>query len=238
MRTVIERLTREYEAARDPELAAPMSAYMRDLFPFLGIKSMPRRLLSQRVLDGVEKPDEAQLAEVALACWALPEREYQHFAVDWLRQHAKVLTEAFLPTAQYLITTKSWWDTVDELASDVVGVMVQRHPDLLSTMDAWAHGSDPTVGSPAASPKSALLPDLWLARTAILHQLRYKAATGTDRLFRYCADNAEHRDFFIRKAVGWALRQYAKTEPDAVRAFVVTHPELSTLSKREALKNL
>jgi 3-methyladenine DNA glycosylase AlkD len=238
MRTVIERLTREYETARDPERAAPMTTYMRDLFPFLGIKSTPRRLLSKRVLDGVEKPNEAQLAEVALAGWALPEREYQHFAVDWLRQHAKVLTEASLPTVQYLITTKSWWDTVDELASDVVGVMVQRHPGLLSTMDAWATGSDPTLGWPAASPKASPIPELWLARTAILHQLRYRAATDTDRLFRYCAENAEHRDFFIRKAVGWALRQYAKTDPDAVRSFVADHPELSTLSKREALKNL
>jgi len=238
MRTVLERLTREYETARDPDLAAPMTAYMRDLFPFLGIKSIPRRLLSKRVLDGVEKPDEAQLTEVARACWALPEREYQHFAVDWLRQHAKVLTPAFLPTAQYLITTKSWWDTVDELASDIVGVMVQRHPGLLSTMDAWATGSDPKLGWPAASPKASELPDLWLARTAILHQLRYKAATDTDRLFRYCADNAGHRDFFIRKAIGWALRQYAKTEPDAVREFVASEPGLSGLSKKEALKNL
>jgi 3-methyladenine DNA glycosylase AlkD len=238
MRTVLHRLTHEYEAARDPELAAPMAAYMRGLFPFLGLPSTPRRLLTKRVLEGLEKPDEAQLTEVALACWALDEREYQHFAVDWLRSHAKVLTPAFLPTARYLITTKSWWDTVDGLAADVVGTLVQRHPGLLSTMDAWATGSDPATGWPAASPKAAALPELWLARTAILHQLRYKAATDTDRLFRYCADNAGHRDFFIRKAVGWALRQYAKTEPDAVRAFVEAHPELSTLSKREALKNL
>jgi 3-methyladenine DNA glycosylase AlkD len=234
----MQRLTREYEAARDPERAAPMTAYMRDLFPFLGIKSPPRRLLSKRVLDGVATPDEAQLTEVALACWALDEREYQHFAVDWLRRHAKVLTPAFLPTVRYLITTKSWWDTVDELASDVVGVMVERHPDLVSTMDAWAAGSEPAQGWPAASPKASGLPELWLARTAILHQLRYRAATDADRLFRYCADNAGHRDFFIRKAIGWALRQYAKSEPDAVRAFVEAHPELSALSRREALKNL
>jgi len=238
MSAVIERLTREYEAARDPMLAAPMTAYMRDLFPFLGIKSSPRRLLSRRVLDGTGRPDEAQLTEVALACWALPEREYQHFAVDWLRQYARVLTPAFLPTAQYLITTKSWWDTVDGLASDVVGVMVERHPGLVSTMDEWAAGSDPAVGSPSASPKTAGLPELWLARTAILHQLRYKKATDAERLFHYCASNAGHRDFFIRKAIGWALRQYAKTEPDAVLTFVAAHPDLSTLSKREALKNL
>ena len=234
----MQRLTREYEAARDPVLAAPMTAYMRDLFPFLGIKSPARRALSRRVLDGTGQPDQAELTDVALACWALPEREYQFFAVDWLRRYAKVLTVGFLPTARYLITTKSWWDTVDALASDVVGVMVKRHPELLSTMDAWAAGSDPAVGSPNASPTTADLPELWLARTAILHQLRYGVSTDRDRLFRYCASNAGHRDFFIRKAIGWALRQYARTEPDAVRAFVAAHPDLSTLSKKEALKNL
>ena len=234
----MQRLTKEYEAARDPELAAPMTAYMRDLYPFLGIKAPPRRALNRRVLDGLARPDEAQLTEVALACWALPEREYQHFAVDWLRQHAALLTPAFLPTARYLITTKSWWDTVDELAADVVGVMVGQHPELVSTMDEWVVGSDPDVGSPSASPKAAALPALWLTRTAILHQLRYRAQTDSDRLFRYCAVNAGHRDFFIRKAIGWALRQYAKTDPYAVRDFVASQPALSALSVREAVKNL
>ena len=217
----MQRLTKEYEAARDPALAAPMTAYMRDLYPFLGIKAPPRRALNRRVLDGLARPDEAQLTEVALACWALPEREYQHFAVDWLRQHAALLTPAFLPTARYLITTKSWWDTVDELAAHLVGPLVARHPALVSTMDDWVTDDD-----------------LWLVRTAILHQLRYKAQTDSDRLFRYCAVNAGHRDFFIRKAIGWALRQYAKTDPYAVRDFVASQPALSNLSVREAVKNL
>ena len=222
MSSVMQRLTKEYEAARDPALAAPMTAYMRDLYPFLGIKAPPRRALNRRVLDGL----------------ALPEREYQHFAVDWLRQHAALLTPAFLPTARYLITTKSWWDTVDELAADVVGVMVGQYPELVSTMDEWVVGSDPDVGSPSASPKAAALPALWLTRTAVQHQHRYRAPTDSDRLFRYCAVNAGHRDFFIRKAIGWALRQYAKTDPYAVRDFVASQPALSALSVREAVKNL
>ena len=221
MNVVMERLEREYGALRDPARAASMSAYMRDLFPFLGIATPSRREASRRVVTGLGRPTEAELAEVAMACWALPEREYQYFACDWLRRHATVLTPAFLPTARYLIVTKSWWDTVDALAAHVVGVLVARHPALMSTMDEWAASGE-----------------LWLIRTAILYQLRYKSQTDTDRLFRYCVSQAGHGDFFIRKAIGWALREYAKTDPEAVRRFVKAQTTLSGLSVREALKNL
>jgi 3-methyladenine DNA glycosylase AlkD len=236
MNALMQRLTREYEAARDPARAGPMSTYVCGQFPFLGIPTPLRRELSRRVIAGVGKPTEAELTEaglievalteaglieVALACWRLPEREYQYFACDWLRRHATVLTPAFVPTARHLVVTKSWWDTVDALAAHVVGVLVARHPALVSTMDEWA-GTD----------------ELWLVRTAILHQLRYKSRTDADRLFRYCVSHASHQDFFIRKAIGWALREYAKTDPDAVRRFVKEQATLSSLSVREALKNL
>jgi 3-methyladenine DNA glycosylase AlkD len=159
-KTVLDRLSGAYEAARDPAAVAPMTAYMRGQFPFLGIPTRPRRELSRRVVAGVAQPTDEALTEVALACWALPFREYQYFACDWLGRHAKVLTPAFLPTARTLITTKSWWDTVDALAARVVGVVVARHPGCLSTMDEWAEGDD-----------------VWLIRTAILHQLRYAEHT-------------------------------------------------------------
>jgi 3-methyladenine DNA glycosylase AlkD len=103
-----------------------------------------------------------------------------------------------------------------------VGPLVARHPALVATMDAW-------VGEE----------NLWLARTAILHQLRYGGGTDADRLFRYCLAQSAHRDFFIRKAIGWALREYAKTDPVAVTSFVRSHEsQLSPLSVREALKNI
>jgi 3-methyladenine DNA glycosylase AlkD len=132
------------------------------------------------------------------------------------------MTPEFLPTAGQLITTKPWWDTVDTLADHVVGMIVARHPEAVSTMDSW------------------LLDDnLWLARTALLHQLTYRDRTDVDRLFRYCLARADHKDFFIRKAIGWALRQYAWTDPEPVRAFVEEHRAvLSPLSVREALKNI
>jgi len=220
--TLVDRLVDAYAGAADPVRAVGTRAYMRDQFPFLGIPTAQRRALSREVLAGVERPTEDDLRAVALACWELPEREYQYFACDWLSRHAALCSPAALDTARVLVTTKSWWDTVDVLASRFVGTIVDRHPAAVSTMDEWVHDEN-----------------LWVARTAILHQLTYRERTDVDRLFRYCLAQAGHRDFFIRKAIGWALRQYAWTDPDAVRRFVRAHAtHLSALSKREALKNI
>lgn len=220
--TVIDRLCVQYGAAADPARAVPMRAYMRDRFPFLGITSTDRRQLSRRVVEGLPRPAEADLRAVALRCWELAEREYQYFACDWLVRHAKALSSGFLPTLRTLITTKPWWDTVDVLASRVAGPVVARDPAGRPSMDAWLADAD-----------------LWLVRTAILHQLNYREATDADWLFAACATHAGHPDFFIRKAIGWALRQYARTDPDAVRGFVAAHRDrLSGLSVREALKHL
>jgi 3-methyladenine DNA glycosylase AlkD len=220
--TVLDRLGTAYGAAADPARAAPMAAYQRDRFPFLGISAVPRRALSRRALAGLPRPDEADLRAVALGCWALAEREYQYFACDWLVRHRAVPGAGFLATLRELITTKSWWDTVDPLATGVVGPLVSRHPALRASMDAWLADDD-----------------RWLIRSAILHQLGYREETDAGWLFAACAARADHRDFFVRKAIGWALRQYARTDPDAVRRFVDAHRDrLSGLSVREALKHL
>jgi 3-methyladenine DNA glycosylase AlkD len=219
---VLTRLTAVYGAARDPDRAAGAAAYMRDRFPFLGIGAPAQKALSREVLAGLPTPAEDDLTAVARACWALPEREYQYFAVGLLRRHVRVCSAAFLPVTRELVTTKPWWDTVDALAGRVVGPLVSAHPRLVATMDEWSTDDD-----------------LWLVRTAILHQLFYRSATDARRLFAYCARQAGHRDFFVRKAIGWALREYAKTDPAAVRSFVDTHRDtLSGLSVREALKNV
>ena len=195
---------------------------MRGQFPYLGIALPAQRALARGVVAGLPKPSEDDLRTVALGCWELPEREYQYFACDWLRTNVQVPGPSFLPTIRTLITTKSWWDTIDPLATRVVGGLVQRHPVLVATMDEWSADGN-----------------MWLVRTAILHQLHYGAATDTDRLFGYCTRQAGHRDFFVRKAIGWALRHYARTDPDAVRTYVDAHRgTLSPLSVREATKHL
>jgi 3-methyladenine DNA glycosylase AlkD len=124
--------------------------------------------------------------------------------------------------ARHLVSTVPWWDTVDALASHVVGGLVAADPKLTSDMDAWIEDDDP-----------------WVARTALLHQLRHKETTDTERLFAYCVRQSGHPDFFIRKAIGWCLREYAKTDPEAVRDFVARERgRLAPLSVREALKNI
>ncbi|MFF0747056.1 DNA alkylation repair protein [Streptomyces sp. NPDC004111] len=220
--TVLARLTAAYPEAGDPARAAEARAYMKDIGPFLGIRTPERRALSRAVLHGTPRPDARDCTAVALRCWRLPEREYRYFAVDYLRTHAGRLPSGFLPVARSLIVTDSWWDTVDLLAAHVVGPLVAADPGLRTVMDEWS-GDD----------------DRWLVRTALLHQLRHKEATDTSRLFGYCLRQAGHPDFFVRKAIGWCLREYAKTDPAAVADFVGRHRDvLSPLSAREALKHL
>ncbi|MFE3558847.1 DNA alkylation repair protein [Streptomyces sp. NPDC059193] len=220
--TLLERLTGTYAAAADPGQARAMRAYMKDAAPFLGIPTPLRRELSKTVTKDTPRPSEADCAALALRCWELPEREYHYFAVDYLRRHVARCSSGLLPVARHLVTTVPWWDTVDLLAAHTVGPLVAADPALAAVMDEW-------IGDE----------DLWLARTALLHQLRYKSATDTGRLFGYCRAQAGHPDFFVRKAIGWCLREYAKTDPDAVRAFVEAERDsLSPLSVREALKNL
>ncbi|MFI8965926.1 DNA alkylation repair protein [Streptomyces sp. NPDC053493] len=220
--TVLARLTDAYPAAGDPFRAQEMVAYMKGVAPFLGVRTTERRALSRTVLEGLPVPDEADCTAIALRCFALPEREYHYFAVDYLRRHVRRCSSAFLPVARTLVTTVSWWDTVDHLAAHVVGGLVAADPALAARMDEWIADDD-----------------LWVARTALLHQLRFKSATDAERLFSYCLLRSGHPDFFIRKAIGWSLREYAKTSPSEVHAFVTRHTAtLSPLSTREALKNL
>lgn len=210
-----------YRGAADPERAAAMSAYMRGRFPFLGIQRPDRARLERPLLMGLRLSDE-DLARAVDACWALPEREFQYLGCVLLERHARRLPAAFLPVVERCITGKAWWDTVDHLAARVVGPMVRSHPVLAQVMDDWAGRED-----------------VWLARTAIIHQLGFRDGTDPDRLFGHCALRAGDGDFFIRKGIGWALRQYARTDPDAVRAFVAEHRDvLSPLSVREATKHL
>jgi len=216
------RVVETFEAARDPVAAAGMSRYLRDQFPFLGIASVPRVALLRQAVHGSARPTEQEVRDFCLTLWARPEREYQYAAQWYARRHVRVLGPGFLPTARELLVTKSWWDTVDELAQNVVGDIVHRHRDLGAEMDRW-------IGDE----------DLWLRRSAILHQNRWKADTDAEVLFRYCRRCAPEREFFIRKAIGWALREYSKTDGAAVRRFVADHQdELSNLSQTEALKCL
>ena len=208
--------------AADPSRAVPMAAYLHDRFPFLGIGAQDRRALQRAAVADLPTPDRAAVLAAAEGAWDEDPRELQYAACDLLRRHVGLLEPADLHRLRALVTTKSWWDTVDPLAVHVVGRLVHAHRDLADELDRWAATGDE-----------------WQVRTALLHQLTWRDDTDVDRLLRRCRDHAADDRFFVRKAIGWALRQHARTDPDVVRRFLADHgDELSGLSRREASKHL
>lgn len=208
-----------FAEAANPEIAGPMARYMRGQFEFLGLKSPVRRATQRELFRRLRPAGSAELSDIARRLWVLPEREYQYAAVDLLATSVQRLDAGALDLCQDLITTKSWWDTVDGLAAQVAGMIVLRDRGETRQMDEWLASSN-----------------LWLRRAALIHQLKFKEQTDATWLFGACLALAGEREFFIRKAIGWALRQYSWTDPDAVRAFVAANEDaLSPLSRREAL---
>ncbi len=203
----------------DPENAVPMKRYMRDQFDFLGIKSPQRRSLLREFFAEAGLPPVEELDAIARRLWRLPHREFQYVAIDVLEKRRRRLTPAHVTLCEHLITTKSWWDTVDGLAANVIGSILQSHPAIRdATINQWR-----------------LSENLWLRRTTLLFQLKYKEATDWHLLRSIITENLDSSDFFIRKAIGWVLREHSKTDAETVVNFVRT-TDLSPLSKREALK--
>lgn len=218
----IDALRAALEAAADDERAESMARYMRDQFTFLGVPAPVLRQLAKPTLAAGRGATGDELVAFADRCWAQPEREFHYVGALMLRRWVGSLEPRHLDDLRRFITTRSWWDTVDSLAAWSVGPLVRANPELVETMDRWITDEN-----------------LWLARTAILHQLSYKADTDGDRLFRYAGIRATDAEFFIRKAIGWALRQYARQEPERVRNWVEANRDrLSGLTVREALKHL
>ncbi|WP_460533022.1 DNA alkylation repair protein [Chitinimonas naiadis] len=209
----------------DPQRAGPMRAYMREQFPFLGLPTPVRRATLRPLLKAQTGADAAALLRHAAALWALPEREYQYVAVDLLARHWKRLGMDDIDALLALVQQKSWWDTVDGLAG-VVGDIVHA----ASLVDTNAQGSmDVALHHP----------NLWVRRIAMLHQLGWRADVDEQRLFHYARVLAPEPNFFIRKAIGWALRDYAHHAPATVRDFLAQQRALlSPLSLREAGKHL
>ncbi len=210
-----------FEANGNEENAAAMEKYMKDLYPYLGIKSPVGNEISKPFFQASKKLFVDEIIQLVKQLWELPHREYQYLAIEILRKNWKKFTPEHLPFFQELVLSKPWWDTVDSLSTNVVGKNLITYPENRKIMDGWMmHDS------------------LWVRRCAVLHQLKYKNETDQKQLFKYCKMGMHEKDFFMRKAIGWALRQHAKLNPDEVKNFVNEHDEeLSNLSKREALKH-
>jgi 3-methyladenine DNA glycosylase AlkD len=204
---------------RNEENAKPMKKYMRDQFEFLGIKAPQRNALLKEFLKEYGKPRLEELPQTVLALWELPEREFQYIALTLLEKDVKKLSDKHLALAETLVVTKSWWDTVDPLSTNIIGTILKKHPKWIEYYTGKWVQSD----------------HMWLQRTAILFQLKYKKETDEQLLYEYIRMCKDSKEFFIQKAIGWALREYSKTNPESVIKFVESE-HLPPLSKREALK--
>lgn len=218
-KTYVKPLLVGLREAADSAQAPAMKKYMRDQFEYLGIKAPARRSVVNTFLKEHGNPDAASMDDVMRSLWSQPEREYQYAAVDIIEKGTSVLLPRHLELCEYMICTKSWWDTVDGVAINVVGAICRRHP---------AHGRR-FIKSWRSSD------DFWLRRTTLLFQLKYRDETDWDLLTSLIRENLGSKEFFINKAIGWALREHSKTDSDRVVRFVES-TALAPLSRREALK--
>lgn len=200
--------------------AVAMQRYMKNHFSFLGIKSAQRRLIFKTWKQNQPSLSRADYLELIQDCWRQPEREFQYCALDLLPALKKHWLPEDVQWLKQLITEKSWWDTVDSISVHGLGALILRYPEHQEQIceDFFNSGN------------------LWLQRAVIIHQLQYKSNTNTKLLFHYIGLLHAHPDFFIRKAIGWSLRQLYRTYPKLTAEYVSNHP-LSNLSKKEALKH-
>jgi 3-methyladenine DNA glycosylase AlkD len=213
-------LIEHYEANRNEAFAVNMKKYMKDQYPFYGIKTPVRRGMITHFLKEYGMPEWKDMEEITRQLWQMDERECQYTAVDLLNRLKKNLNPDNITLMEYMITTKSWWDTVDGIAGWLVGAIMKKNPDQIKPVTSrWMDSGN-----------------IWLQRSCLLFQLQYKKDTDLDLMFRFIERLSDHESFWIRKAIGWILREYSKTDPQAVQQYVEAHPELSGLSKREALK--
>jgi 3-methyladenine DNA glycosylase AlkD len=214
---VIDAIRSGLAELADPAKAPDMQAYMKSAMPFRGVQKPARVKLARAVFTDL---GEDEWRDAVLALWRGAEfREERYMALALLRdrRYARFRTLEALPLYEELIVTGAWWDYVDEVATGPLGELL---PEVAPALRAWSTDAD-----------------LWKRRAAIIAQVRRKRDTDFTLLAECIEPNRGDREFFIRKAIGWALRAYAWVEPERVIAYCETH-ELSPLSRREALKNV
>ena len=221
MNFIIE-LENAFAANENPENAFAMAKYMKNNFSFFGIKTEERR----RVFAAIWKENKQEVAtntiQIAFDLYSKQEREFHYCAIEILIKECKGnYKKEDIKWIERLISNNSWWDSVDTIAKYILGEYLLEFP--LETKKVIERFSNST--------------NMWLNRSAILFQLGYKEKTNSDFLFSECLKQADSKEFFIQKAIGWALREYAKSNPEAVKEFVKTS-DLKPLSTKEALKNM
>jgi len=206
---------------RNDQNALSMSKYMKNHFPFYGIKSPLRRELQRSFISKFLLPDKNNWQEICREMWVCKEREMQYFSMEIAFRMKNFWNKNDIEVFEFLIVNKSWWDTVDYIASNIAGHYFKTFPEEITKVITRWNDSD----------------NIWLNRVAILFQLKYKNETDFSLLKKVIQPHISSKAFFHQKAIGWALRQYGKFEPEMVKNYVEI-TDLKPLSKREALKHL
>ncbi|MHA1280259.1 MAG: DNA alkylation repair protein, partial [Candidatus Helarchaeota archaeon] len=185
-------LQNAFESGKNPENAFWMKKYMKDQFEFYGIKTPERRKILKSFLKEQGLPGENDLVKVIKECWSFEQREWQYIAVGILEKYVKNLYKDIMGLLEFMITYKSWWDTVDGIASCLLGPYFKKYPGMiLPKTGEWMNSGN-----------------IWLQRTCLLFQLKYKDTTDTRLLFGFIEKLSGSESFWIRKAIGWSLREY------------------------------
>jgi 3-methyladenine DNA glycosylase AlkD len=222
---IVTRLRAELAAHADESAADGMQRYMKSAMPFRGVAKPERERLLRTAVADHPLPDAAALDAAVRELWdgaEFREERYLALSLTGHRRHLRWLDPTWVPLLRHWIVTGAWWDFTDEIAGRRIGPLLH---------------ADPAAVGPVVRTWSTD-PDRWLRRTAVICQLHSGPATDTALLAEVIEANLADRDFFLRKGIGWALRQHARTDPAWVRAFVADHPALPPLSRREALRHL
>lgn len=212
-------LEKAFEENANPAKALQMKAYMRNQFEYLGIASPERKIIFSEHKKKYGLIPTLHLNEIVKTCWQAPEREYQYFAMEMLNKVSRKCKPETIQLYEYMITEKSWWDTIDFIAANLVGSYFKKYPELIDSKTAEWMDSE----------------NIWLQRTCLIFQLKYKDQLDTALMESFILRLKDSKQFFIRKAIGWILREYSKTNPEYVKNFVQNY-SLSGLSRIEALK--
>lgn len=218
----IELISCEFQKHADPIKAKGAAAYLHNQFLFFGIPTPLRRKICHQFYKSKPLSSVEEVEEIIKDAFQSPYRELHYFAIELLGFHSALWNKKTIVLIEWMLVTNSWWDSVDSLNSFVVSKYFQTFPALkLTWVRKWNRSSN-----------------FWLQRSSIIFQLLYKKETDIDLLTECIVKSIHSKEFFIQKAIGWALRQYARTDAKWVKNFVKTHPEMAALSKREALKHI
>jgi 3-methyladenine DNA glycosylase AlkD len=223
MNDFVEDIRLRFQNVENQSQAVKMAAYMKNIAPFFGVSSIPRKMIFNKWKETLPKDlSFEERWELIFLLWEQEEREFQYVAVDWINSWNKNLYQKDdLMNLQMIIQSKSWWDTIDLLASNFLSNLIVKFPDLkLKMIEKW---SDTT--------------DFWLLRSTLIFQLKYKQKTDLDLLSQQINRFKANKEFFIQKAIGWALREISKWNPVWVKNEIESQ-QLIGLAKREASKYL